>query len=117
MNMVTYEKPRMTFVSLRNEEKVAATCWGNHGKGIVYYCDIPTVGYMSFEIGAGACELNLINVTYYEEQGAAGEFVGPDDYRYEQLMTRLAGAGGSAGNPYRGLGTVVIPDAPDEDWS
>lgn len=118
MNMITYEKPRMTFVSLRNESKVADTCWGNHGKGVVYYCDIPSVGYMSFEIEEGNCALNLINVTYYEDHDSAGVFVDSGDDRYKQLMSRLQSSGGGTdANPYKGLGSVVVPDAPVETWS
>ena len=46
----TYEKPKMKFVSLRNEEAVANTCWGYHGTDTKLYCDVSGEGYFSFRL-------------------------------------------------------------------
>lgn len=110
---MTYEKPTMTFVSLRSEDAVAATCWGNHGKGITYYCDIPGEGYMSFQISAGSCDLNLTAVCYYNSDDEPTAYT---QEQYNQLCSILSDAGGKNGNPYKGLGTTVIPDHPGS-WS
>ena len=31
-----YEKPKMEFVNVQNENKIANTCWGHHNKGLHY---------------------------------------------------------------------------------
>lgn len=116
MNTMRYEKPALEFVSLRNDNEVAATCWGNHGKDVYMYCDIPGVGYMSFQIGGGSCALNLINVRYHETKGSEGEFVYDGDAPYEALELLLKDAGGSNGNPYKDS-NVVIVEKPDPTWS
>lgn len=109
----TYEKPKMKFVSLRNEEAVANTCWGYHGTDTVLYCDIPGEGYFSFQIAGGSCTLNAINLVYYDGDGNV------KPYNSEQkaaLMKILQSAGGESGNPYKGEGTTIIPDHPGQ-WS
>lgn len=112
-----YEKPTMEFVSLRNEESVAATCWGNHGKGTEYFCDLDGKGYVSFQIGSGGCELNLVNVMYYANHDSEGERIYDGNVYYEELERKLQQGGGSEGNPYKGLGEVVFPDNPEPEWS
>ena len=110
---MTYEKPTMTFVSLRSEDAVANTCWGHHGTDTVLYCDIPGEGYMSFQIAAGPCELNLIGVSYYDGKGQ------PSVATPDQIATLegiLRASGGGDGNPYKGEGSIVIPDHPGS-WS
>lgn len=120
MNMVTYEKPRMTFVSLRNEEKVANTCWGFAGKDNRLFCNIEGEGYLSFQIAAGSCDLNVINVVYHyfdEENDNAELTATPTAAQLAELDTILRNSGGAAGNPYAGEGTTVVPDGPKPTWS
>lgn len=109
----TYEKPKMKFVSLRNEEAVANTCWGYHGKSTVLYCDIPGEGYCSFQIGGSSCTLNLINITYYDGNNKASQATSQQIAELEKI---LRASGGESGNPYSGEGTTVIPDHPGQ-WS
>lgn len=111
--MKKYEKPTMTFVAVRNEEQVANTCWGHHGTGTVLYCDLPGQGYCSFQIAAGSCTLNMINVTYYD--GLGNQSPATAD-QISQLTGILMSAGGESGNPFRGEGTTVIEGGPG-DWS
>lgn len=113
MTMEKYEKPEMKFVALRNEEAVAAPCWAIHGKPTKYYCDIPGEGYVSFQIGAGSCSLNLVNVIYYDDKGNSSE---ASEAQKDTLFKILEGSGGSDGNPYSGIGTTVLPD-PSPEWS
>lgn len=116
MKTKIYEKPMLKFASLRNEESVAAVCWGYHGTGEDLFCDIPGEGYCSFQIGAGNCNLNLINVTYYKNENDQGTKIFDGDPRYEELEKILIVSGGSEGNPYKGMGTTVTPD-PKPEWS
>ena len=117
MTRERYEKPALKFVSLRNEEEVAKTCWGYLGKNTTLYCDIPGEGYCSFQIGEGDCSLNLIEVRYYQnENDDTGTYIFDGDSRFEALEQVLSASGGSDGNPYSGMGSVVIPDHPG-DWS
>lgn len=124
MKMGNYEKPEMKFVLLQNEEKVAATCWGYHGTDTELYCDISDKGFVSFQIGAGSCELNLINVKYYgsdtNEDGKItkeDESVAATNEQIDELKVILKDAGGKEGNPYKGMGTIVFPDVPNPEWS
>lgn len=116
MTRERYEKPAVKFVSLRNEETVANTCWGYHGSDTVLYCDIPGEGYCSFKIGGGNCSLNLTEVYYYENSDSDGTAIFDGDSRYTTLVTILKNSGGNQGNPYSGEGSVVIPDHPGS-WS
>ena len=109
----TYEKPKMKFVSLRNEEAIANTCWGYHGTDTVLYCDIPGEGYFSFQIAGGSYKLNAINIRYYDGEGNGKEYT---QDQYNALMSILNSAGGESGNPYKGEGTTIIPDHPGQ-WS
>lgn len=108
-----YEKPALKFVSLRNENAVANTCWGYHGTSQVLFCDIPGEGYCSFQIGSGSCNLNLINVMYYDNSGNISAATA------EQIaaLTAEVNKGGNNGQPYKGMGSIVIPDAPNPSWS
>lgn len=111
--MERYEKPAMKFISLRSEEAVANTCWGYHGTETLLYCDIPGEGYCSFQIEAGPCALNLINVTYYDSEKNPTPATSE---QFEILYSILKKSGGESGNPYKGEGSTVIPDHPGE-WS
>ena len=51
---VQYKKPEMNFVSLRNENKVAGTCWGYHGTPTQLFYDSEGQGFVSFQIAAPA---------------------------------------------------------------
>ena len=111
--MTKYEKPALKFVELRNEEAVANTCWGYHGTDTKLYCDIPGEGYVSFQIAAGPCTLNLINVTYYDSNGNAAAAT---KAQIDALDAILRKSGGESGNPFAGEGSTVIPGTPG-DWS
>lgn len=124
MNTQRYEKPELKFVSLRNEESVAETCWGFHGTNTKLYCDISGKGFVSFQIKAGSCDLNLVNVQYYGEDTNNDGMISKDDHsvpateeQFNELYSILVESGGNAGNPYKGEGTIVIPDNPDPSWS
>lgn len=116
MKTEIYEKPMLKFASLRNEDAVANTCWGYHGTDTLLYCDIPGEGYVSFQIGAGSCSLNLINVTYYKNENDSGIKIVDGDSRYDALEKILIDTGGESGNPYKGEGSTIIPDHPG-NWS
>lgn len=111
-----YEKPRLTFVSLRDEKSVANTCWGGHGNSMTWYYDTKGKGYVSFQIGGGKCTLNLSNVTYYEEKGGNGASLNKNDTKYQELRAALKSSGGESGNPFKGEG-VDFPNTPDPKWS
>lgn len=118
MRANTYEKPHVKYVSLQNEAKIANTCWGHHSSGQELYYDTEGPGFIGFKIANGSCDLNLINVVYYTGKDAFGNPTGgtalsETDPRYFELIDALAGAGGNAGNPYHGMGSV-IHDRPGE---
>ena len=116
--MKHYEKPAMNFVSLRNENTVAKTCWGHHGDGVTMYCDIPGQGYCSFQIAEGPCALNLVNVKYHEgKEDETGTDIIDGDARHEELESILVKAGGNAGTSFKGEGDIVFPNNPDPTWS
>lgn len=124
MKIENYEKPAMKFVALRNEEKVADTCWGYHGTDTKLYCDISDKGFVSFQIAAGSCSLNLINVQYYGSDTNGDGKISNDDTpvaatnsQKAELDRILRESGGESGNPYKGIGVTVIPDNPDPSWS
>lgn len=124
MNMEMYEKPALKFVSVRNEEKIAKTCWGYKGTDTSLYCDITGKGFVSFQIAAGSCDLNLINVQYYgEDTDADGKITQNDEPKpateeqQQELRTILLKANGAVGNSFQGEGTIVIPGNPDVNWS
>lgn len=108
-----YEKPAMKFVKLRNQEEVANTCWGYHGTDTLLYCDVSGEGYFSFQIAEGPCTLNVINIVYYDGEGKESAYT---ETQKNELMRILYESGGESGNPYKGEGTIVIPDHPG-DWS
>lgn len=114
-----YEKPKMKFVALRNEETVANTCWGYHGTDTKLYWDIPGEGYLSFQIASGSCSIGehgegVINVQYYTDEE---NYSGASSEQISQLVAALMQSGGESGNPYKGEGTTVIPDHPGSSWS
>ncbi len=111
--MKEYEKPALKFVSVRNEETVANTCWGYHGSDTKLYCDVSGEGYFSFQIAGGSCTLNAINIVYYDGEGNVSSYT---QAQYDELMKILNSAGGESGNPYKGEGTTIIPEHPGQ-WS
>ena len=124
MNTQNYKKPELKFVSLRNEESVANTCWGHHGTDTNLFCDISGKGFVSFQIAAGSCSLNLINVQYYgEDTNGDGKITTNDTpvkataEQIAELDQRLRESGGDSGNPFKGEGDIVIPGTPDPSWS
>lgn len=121
MNTI-YEKPQMKYVAMRNEEKIAGTCWGHHSDGTTMYADIPGPGYCSFQIGGKKCDLALVNVKYVKKvrNPKTGEYEmitsDPTSVQVAELNNILASSGGSSGNSYSGEGTIVMPE-PDPKWS
>lgn len=114
MTMEKYEKPAMKFISLRNEEAVAATCWGNHGTDYTYYCDIQGAGYVSFQIGQGNCSMNLVNVTYYDNEGNSSA---ASEAQIEALkQTLIENSNNGKGTNHSAMGSIVLPD-PSPAWS
>lgn len=116
----TYEKPSMQFVSLRNEETVADTCWGHHGTNTRMYCDVSGEGFLSFRIADGSCTLNIIDVLYHKghddkEGTSLTSAIDPDGKMYAELEAILRKAGGESGNPYKGDDIEV--GKPEEKWS
>lgn len=111
----TYQKPALKFVSLRNEEAVANTCWGGAGTTMTWYYNTSGTGYVSFQIASGSCTLSLINVTYYDGQGNQST-LSSSDALYDELYKALMSSGGESGNPFKGEG-VNFPTTPDTSWS
>lgn len=116
MRELNYEKPSMKFVSLRNEESVANTCWGGKGTDMSWYYDTKGTGYVGFQIAAGECDLNLINVTYYEYKDEPGVPLDSSSDRYAEMYAALKNAGGDAGNSFKGE-EFEFPTRPDPEWS
>lgn len=100
-----YEKPKMTFVSLHNQDNVAEKCWGNHGTGFKYY-DTVGAGYVAFTIAAGSCTADdgALLMYYYEYNGdPQGEQIFTGDPRYDETYSKImAESGGSYGQPFKG---------------
>lgn len=113
MKTEIYEKPMLKFASLRNEETVAATCWGYGGTDTKLFCDIPGEGYVSFQIGNKKCSLDLINVIYYDGDGNTSN---ANQNQIRILEDILRKSGGESGNNYSGEGSTVLPDEPG-NWS
>lgn len=109
-----YEKPKMEFVNVQNENKIANTCWGHHNKGTTLYCDLPGEGWCSFQIAQGNCSLNLINIQYYQSENTPG--IPANEDQISSLTSILVNSGGTDGNPYAGEGSTIIEDHPG-DWS
>lgn len=114
--MKHYEKPAMKFMNLRNENTVAATCWGYHGTTTKLYCDLEGVGYCSFQIEEGSCALNLINVMYMTD-ATKDNPVPATAEQQSALYDTLLASGGDQGQPYKDMGITVVPDDPKPEWS
>lgn len=122
----TYEKPKMKFVSTRNEEAVADTCWGHHNKGTTLYYDTEGLGYVSFKIASGSCALNLTDVKYHANHNSNGncseectELSKTDPKTnevYTTLEKALKDAGGNAGQNFNGS-SAYISESPKPEWS
>lgn len=112
MNNV-YEKPKMHFVPLRNDEKIANKCWGNHGTGYEYY-DTHGSGFVGFTIANGSCttEDQLQVVFYKDKNDKTGTPVYPGNPQYDEFYQALldASEGGSYGQPFKG--EEKFPDDP-----
>lgn len=110
MEKEIYEKPSMKFVSIRNEEAVANTCWGGHSGALAWNYDTSGTGYVSFQIMGGKCSLDGLTVTYHnipeDKQKAA----------YDEMYAALMNSGGAQGNPFKGEGGD-FPVNPDPSWS
>lgn len=104
MAKVVYEKPKMTFVSLQNENNVAATCWGNHGKDYKYY-DTAGSGYLAFTVTNGSCSAQYgFDVYFYEDKNdKEPDQLFEGDPRYDELWNKVVEAsGGNYGSPFKG---------------
>lgn len=116
-NMTTsYEKPSLKFVSVRNEESVADTCWGGHGNRETWYYDTEGAGYVSFQIGGDKCHLSLDQVTYYTDKNDSGTPLTEGSAKYIELQNALVTSGGESGNPFKGQG-AEFPTDPNPSWS
>lgn len=109
----TYEKPKMTFVSLENQENIANTCWGNHGTGYKYY-DTLGVGYVAFTIEAKSCTAadGALQMYYYDSKDdKEPEQIFAGDQHYDEAYNKLIEvSGGSYGQPFKGEDN--FPDTP-----
>lgn len=66
-----YEKPFMKMVSLRSNESVADTCWGNHGPDTQRYWDTAGKGYVAFYCANTNCNMkdqSDLVVWYYDKK-------------------------------------------------
>lgn len=115
-----YEKPSMKMVSLRSNEKVANTCWGNHGPETQRYWDTAGKGYVSFYCGDKSCgltETSLVVWFYDKKEDDTPQLLDPTngtDWEkdlYNQVYTKLKNSGGESGNPF--FGEENFPDKPD----
>ena len=113
--MKNYESPKIDFQELQLREEISATCWGNHGKDVTYNYDTEGLGYVSFQIAAGDCALNLTNVYYYEEIGGKAQPLNSNDAKYQELYNALVNSGGAEWNPFKGI--KYFPEQPDPSWS
>lgn len=110
---IQYEKPKMTFVSLRSRENIADTCWGNHGTGYKYY-DTAGAGYVAFTIAAGSCtaEGGALQMIYYSSKNdTVGTAISAGHPQYDETYRKVMDAsGGSYGQPFKG--SNGFPDSP-----
>lgn len=110
--MKNYKSPKVEFSSLKLKERVADTCWGNHGEKEDYFYDYSGKGYIQFWITGGSCSFshNTIKVEYINvpeiEKATA----------YNEFYNKIVAAGGESGNSWKGVGSIVDPD-PDPTWS
>lgn len=113
MKTKTYEKPKMTFVSLQNQKAVADKCWGNHGTGYKYY-DTAGPGYVAFTIEAGSCtaESGALQMLYYDsKEDTSPEWISSGNTYYDEAYEKLLSvSGGSFGQPFKG--EESFPDTP-----
>ncbi len=105
-----YEKPKMTFVSLHNQDNVAEKCWGNHGTGYKYY-DTAGSGYVAFTLENNSCsaESGLIMFFYEGQNDTEPEQIYSGDPRYDEIFAKVT-AGGNYGSPFKG--EDQFPDSP-----
>ena len=110
-----YDKPRMLFVELKNKERVADKCWGNHGTGYKYY-DTTGTGYVAFTIEAGSCtaDSGAIQMYYYDskEDDEPERVYEGNKYYDETYRKLLESSGGSYGQPFKG--ESEFPDTPEQ---
>lgn len=103
-----YEKPSMKIVSLRNQEAVADTCWGNHGTGVFdYFYDGTGKGYIKFQIDGGSCALQTGTLYYYDSDNPSGTALQPGTPEYSKWIEDIKSNGkGNSGNAVQGDGTI-----------
>lgn len=110
-----YEKPFMKMVSLRSNESVADTCWGNHGPTAPKYWDTAGKGYVAFYCVEGSCGLanpNNLVVEYYEgKDDKEPDYLGTNTDIYRELYEKLiATGGGNSANAFKN--EEQFPDNP-----
>lgn len=117
--MRKYEKPKVTFKSLRASEAVAETCWGlteRHNKQVPRYYDVKGPGYLKFNVRGfeGSCSTpDAYSIKYYKYEGADPQ----DGIGYEKVLEEaLKLRGGNDGEPYKNL-EFDFPQKPDPKWS
>lgn len=111
MMKVEYEKPKMTFVSLQNQDNVAETCWGNHSGAYKYY-DTAGSGYVAFTLENNSCsaEDKLVMFFYSDKNDQTPEQIYAGDPRYEEIFEKVTAGGGNYGSPFKG--EQQFPDTP-----
>lgn len=114
MKTKTYEKPKMTFVSLQNQKAVADKCWGHHGTGYKYY-DTAGSGFVSFTIAGGSCTTadGALQMNYYDsKEDTSPESISSGNQYYDEVFEKLMSvSGGSYAQPFKGEDS--FPDTPD----
>ena len=108
-----YEKPFMKMVSLRSNESVADTCWGNHGPDTQRYWDTAGKGYVAFYCANTNCNMkdqSDLVVWYYDKKNDdEPELLKTSDSLHGKVYEAVK-AGGNSGNPLRGM--KDFPDTP-----
>lgn len=62
--MEMYQKPQAEFIDMQSTHALAETCWGNHGKGVVYEyrSDAYPGKVVTFKIKKGGCRFTRESV-------------------------------------------------------
>lgn len=122
MEMLSYEKPQLKFVSLYNREVIADKCWGLHGDTgkFEWYMDKEGLGFYRFSVAtADSCALISTDVVYMEGKNDPDPTpILPNTPEYEKFLAGLKeAAGGNTGNPFNGNGGISDGDHIPPSWS
>ena len=107
---MSYEKPKMKFVSTQAEDAVADICWayatGHLGQSMYY--DVSGAGYAEIAIyeTTGGCTGAIVTIVAYHD--------GATSASEQEVREAIAKGGGSKAQPFKGS---PFESSPDPSWS